>query len=99
MMPKGYKSMHGYATVSKNNGLGFREISEIMSKSGNVMNHATARNILIRGLLKIARPICELHGIPRDKIEEEALKTANDPRFQDAICELLSESNRTRALK
>lgn len=89
MMPKGHKAKHGYATVT-GTGLGFREISERMTVDGDEMNHATARNILIRGLVKIARPLCRLHGIPEDRLEEEAVKTAVDPRFQAAVCEILA---------
>jgi hypothetical protein len=91
MMPKGHKSKHGYATVDSDEGLGFREIADIMSASGDKMNHATARNILLRGLHKLAKPLCELHGVKGEELELEAMKTASDPRFQDAILSILTE--------
>ena len=46
-MPKGFKSSHGYATVTDNQGLGYREIAEHMSLKGDKMNHSTARNVFL----------------------------------------------------
>lgn len=89
-MPKGYKSKFGYATVS-NTGLGFQEIAEQMTKAGDKMNHATARNVLLRALKKLSVPICQLHGVKKESLETEALKTACDPRFQEAICKFLED--------
>jgi len=91
MMPKGHKSNHGYATVGSDGGLGFREIADAMSAEGDVMNHATARNILLRGLHKLAKPLCELHGVKGEELDREAMKTAADPRFQDAVLNMLNE--------
>jgi hypothetical protein len=90
-MPKGHKSQHGYATVGSDGGLGFREIADIMSADGDKMNHATARNILLRGLHKLARPMCELHGMKGEDLDRESMKTASDPRFQDAVLSMLAE--------
>jgi hypothetical protein len=89
MMPKGHKAKHGYATVT-GNGLGFREISERMTADGDEMNHATARNVLIRGLIKLATPLCKLHGVSAAELEAEAIKTAVDPRFQAAVGDILA---------
>lgn len=89
MMPKGHKAKHGYATVT-GNGLGFREISERMTADGDEMNHATARNVLIRGLIKLAKPLCALHGVSEIELEAEAIKTAVDPRFQAAVGDILA---------
>jgi len=90
MMPKGYKSNHGYATATNTGGFGFREISEQMTKEGDKMNHATARNVFIRGLIKLATPLCKLQGVPDNMLEEEAIKTAVDPRFQAAVGDILT---------
>lgn len=99
MMPKGHKSEHGYATVSHDGGLGFREIADIMGADGDKMNHATARNILLRGLHKLAKPLCELHGVKGDDLDLEAMKTASDPRFQEAVLTMLSEHYSTSSKK
>ena len=87
-MPKGHKSSHGYATVTQG-GMGFREIAEKMTEDGDKMNHATVRNILIRGLSKIAGPLGELHGLEKGSSEGDVLRLASDPRFQSAIRDLL----------
>jgi hypothetical protein len=89
-MPKGQKFNNGYSTVTST-GLGFREIAEEMTKSGDEMNHATARNVLIRGLLKIARPVAVLHGKSGSDLEKEAWRIASDPRFQEAMINIITK--------
>ena len=83
-MPKGHKSKNGYATVT-GEGKGYREIAEEMSKSGHVMNHATARNYFLRAMKKLAKPISE-HS---DRSTEEL---AADPDFQEAIADIIRDS-------
>ena len=87
-MPKGHVSAHGYATnKSFDGGYDYRTIAEKMTSSGSKMNHATARNIFISALCKIAKPIHALHGIP---LSEDALKkTARYPRFQSGVEEII----------
>lgn len=88
-MPKGYKSKFGYATVSEE-GMGFHDIAAKMTAGGDKMNHATARNVLLRALKKFSVPVCKLHGVSADRLDEEATKIASDPRFQDAIAQFLN---------
>ena len=83
-MPKGHKSKNGYATVT-GEGKGYREIAEAMTKSGHVMNHATARNYFLRAMKKLAKPVAE-HS---DKTTDEL---ATDPQFQDAIANIIRDS-------
>ena len=90
-MPKGYKSKFGYATVSNDGGMGFHEIAEKMTASGDKMNHATARNVLLRALKKISVPICRMHGVNGEVLDHEATKTASDPRFQEAIAQFMAD--------
>jgi len=92
-MPKGQTFKNGYATVT-DQGLGFREIAERMTAEGDSMNHATARNVLIRGLSKIARPVAALHSKPGSSLDEETWRIASDPRFQEAMIEILSEARK-----
>ena len=89
-MPKGYKSDQGYATVSgQDGGMDYRTIAEIMSEQGHKMNHATARNIFLRAMKKLAVPVCELYGIDEEpgKID----KLSRDPRFQSSMIEVVSD--------
>ena len=82
-MPKGKKHEHGYATVT-DQGKGYREIAEILTSEGHKMNHASARNYFLRGMLKLAKPL-EKHS------ERTARDLSRDPRFQTAIAEILWE--------
>ena len=88
-MPKGHKSEHGYATVSiDHGGMDYRTIAEKMSDEGHRMNHATARNVFLRAMRKIAAPVCAVHGVNSDS---EIDRTARDPRFQEGMIEIMSD--------
>ena len=80
-MPKGYKVAHGYATVD--NGLGYREIAEHMSESGDKMNHSTARNVFLSAMSKFATELFEIYNIPVSK--DMIKKVSSDPRFQSGL--------------
>ena len=87
-MPKGHKSENGYATVSGiENGLDYRSIAEIMSEDGYKMNHATARNIFLKAMKKLAKPIHELYDT--EVTDDRIMKTAKDPRFQESMIEII----------
>ena len=91
-MPKGFKAENGYFTSKESGGLAYREIAEIMTAAGDKMNHATARNVFIRGLIKIARKSAELQG---KSFDDKALKKiACDPRFQSALCQIYADISR-----
>jgi hypothetical protein len=94
-MPKGLKFKNGYATVT-DQGLGFREIAEQMTADGDEMNHSTARNVLLRGLMKIARPVAALHQKPGASLDDETMRIASDPRFHEAMIEILSEARKSK---
>lgn len=85
-MPKGHKVESGYATVSGDEGcLGYREIAEKMTEDGHIMNHSTARNVFLRAMRKIAKPISEEYG------GRGAQDLANDPQFQSCVQDIISE--------
>ena len=87
-MPKGHKSSHGYATVKSNeNGLGYREIAEIMTDSGSKMNHSTARNIFLSAISKLAKDVCYLYSV--DVNDENIKRISSDPRFQSGVLDIL----------
>ena len=89
-MPKGHKSKQGYATVaSLEGGMDYRTIAKKMSDDGDQMNHATARNIFLRAMKKLATPVCELYEF--DESQDKIEKTARDPRFQSSMVELISD--------
>ena len=44
-----------YVTANDHKGLDYRSIAEIMTASGDKMNHSTVRNIITRGFSKIVK--------------------------------------------
>lgn len=95
MMPKGFKTKNGYATVKDVDGaLDYRSIAERMTTHGDKMNHATARNVFMNAMKKIARPLHELHNMPVD--DESIMETAKDPRFQEGVIAILSDDRSSR---
>jgi len=88
-MPNGSKFNNGYATVK--DGLEYRLIVEKMAEAGDDISVSTARNLLLRAMEKIAREICEVQGIHKDKIDEEVKRIAIDPRFQDSVATMLGD--------
>ena len=92
-MPKGFKSEFGYATTKQyGNGADYRTIANEMSSQGYKMNHATARNVFLSALRKIAKPVHEMHG--KSNSYEDLQKTAKDPRFQSGVAEILESINK-----
>ena len=87
-MPKGHKANHGYATISSiEGGLGYREIAEKMTSSGDTMNHSTARNVFLSAMRKLARDLCKLYGVK--PTEANLKRISSDPRFQSGILDVL----------
>jgi len=87
-MPKGFKSKHGYATVkASQEGLGYREIAEVMTDRGFKMNHSTARNIFLSAMEKLAEGCCTLYE--KDKNPIALKQISSDPRFQSGILDIL----------
>lgn len=89
-MPKGFKSRKGYATITDiPNGMDYRKIAEKMSDEGDKMNHATARNVFLKAMVKIAGPIHELYQL--DTSEDSIIRTAKDPEFQMGVIDMMDE--------
>lgn len=89
-MPKGFKSRKGYATISDiPNGMDYRKIAEKMTDSGDKMNHATARNVFLKAMVKIAGPIHDLYQL--DTSENAVMQTAKDPEFQMGVIDMMDE--------
>lgn len=89
-MPKGFKSRKGYATIAEIPGaLDYRTIAEKMTDSGDKMNHATARNIFLSAMKKLAEPIHILYNL--DDSDESIMITAKDPEFQSGIIDMFDE--------
>ena len=86
--------MKKYVTVDKksSDGLGYREISEIMTSNGDKMNHMTVKNIITRGFSKIAKHVSTSYG--KSYKSDELYKIAQSPDFQLSVIEIMkSELN------
>jgi len=87
-MPKGHKSKFGYATVKQDHGgMDYRTIAEKMTDSGHKMNHATARNVFLKAMRKLAEPVCDAYD--HDNIGS-ADAVSRDPRFQSCMTEMVA---------
>ncbi len=88
-MPKGYKKETGYSSKKKLGGLSYHDIAKKMNEKNYKMNHSTARNLFVTGLIKIADNLTCLYD---KKLNKEDLKEiAIDPRFQEAVAEYMRE--------
>ena len=94
-MPKGHKSANGYSTTKSLGGMTYHQIADEMNDRGYKMNHSTARNVFVSGLMKIANNISKMQGHNFDN--KKLKKIAIDPRFQEAVAEYMRESEYDRS--
>jgi len=95
MLKKGTKLSKGYATVIEDEGVNYREIADIMSNQGFIMNHSSARNYVLRVMSKFANAFAKEWSL---YVNEEKIKViAESPQFQSAIADMLHslETNRS----
>jgi hypothetical protein len=81
------KNMKGYATVLDDDGINYREIADIMSEIGFVMNHSSARNYILRVMTKFAEAFDREWGL--ELTDEKIRHVAASPQFQNVISDLL----------
>jgi len=87
MLKKGTKFCKGYATVIEDDGVNYREIAEIMTEMGFIMNHSSARNYILRVMNKFAEAFDDEWGLGLS--DERVKNIAGSPQFQSAIADLL----------
>ena len=91
---KELKVTKSYATVLDEEGINYREIAEIMSEIGFVMNHSSARNYILRVMTKL------VEGFDKEwdmKLSSDKVKlAATSPQFQNVISDLLHNLEATR---
>lgn len=87
-LKKGTKIERGYATVD-DDGVNYREISELMTEIGHPMNHSSARNYLLRAMRKFAAGLAGAHGVDLRGDALEAVATS--PAFQSLVGDLLQQ--------
>ena len=87
MMPKGFKSVNGYGTISELGGATYHQVASVMNEKGFKMNHSTVRNIYISALMKIAKEVSDLYDL--DHTQKEIKKIAINPSFQIAVSDFM----------
>ena len=94
MLKKGSTFSKGYATVIDDDGVNYREIADIMSEIGFVMNHSSARNYVLRVMQKFVEAFNKEWCL---NLTSEKMKViASTPQFQNAIADLLHSLEATR---
>lgn len=93
---KAQLSSRGYATVSCDDGVNYREIADTMSELGYPMNHSSARNYVLRVMKKFAARIISEYDlqVSQDKLDE----IAKSPSFQSGITDILHTLESRRRL-
>lgn len=87
MKKNGKKS--NYATVSPDEGVNYREISDMMTEIGFKMNHSSARNYVLRVMRKFVEALVDKWDL---EVEPEKIDViAKSPQFQQAIYEVLQQ--------
>lgn len=79
----------GYATVSAEEGVDYRTISETMTALGHKMNHSSARNHVVRLMRKFAEEYSNAWGV--NLTDEQADSIARSPMFQSGVSEVINE--------
>jgi hypothetical protein len=85
-------------SVVNEGGLSYNEISEIMTRQGDKMNHSNVRAIILKSFMKIADNISKEYGLKHDY--NKLLEIAIRPDFQESVVEILDEElNKKRKKK
>ena len=91
---KGSKFAKGYATVIEDEGVNYREIADIMSEIGFIMNHSSARNYVIRVMTKFVQAFDR--ELSLGMTDEKIRTVAASPIFQNVISDLLHNLEASR---
>ena len=76
-----------YVTTNDYDGLDYRSIADIMTDSGNKMNHSSVRNYITRGFCKVVKGISKDYGLSYS--EDQIKKIAQSPEFQSSIIDIM----------
>jgi len=75
--------------VVKEGGLSYNEISDLMTKSGDKMNHNNVRAIMVKSFMKIADNIGRNMGVYHD--QSKLLQIAISSDFQESVIEIITD--------
>lgn len=89
-MPKGHRVKSGYFTVADLPGAAdFKQIAKRCNEMGYKMEQSTARNLLIRAMMKVADKIKRSQGV--FATDAELYEMARSPTFQSGLADMLNE--------
>lgn len=93
-LKKGTTVDRGYATVTTDEGINYREIADTMTELGFPMNHSSARNYVLRVMRKFVGAFADEYDI--DVNDARIDEIAKSPGFQHGVADLLHvvEANR-----
>lgn len=89
--------MKTYASISETDGVNYRDIAEVMTDIGFKMNHSSARNYVLRVMSKFVREVAAQWDV--DLSEDDIVRIAKSPQFQQGICEVLYSIEAQRDLQ
>ena len=95
-MKRGTKVDRGYATVTEDEGVNYREIADTMSELGFSMNHSSARNYVLRVMRKFADAFNVQYELKLDSKRIDEI--AKSPDFQQGVAEVLHTIEARRRL-
>ena len=89
-MPKGKNFDGGYCSVSNiPNSKNYRQISFACKQRGIKIGPSNVRNVLLSAMHKIAKPLCEEHGISTSDTNIEEI--VRNPNFQMSVALLIKD--------
>ena len=88
---KGSKVDRGYATISEDDGVNYRDIARSMTNMGFTMNHSSARNYTLRVMKKLAEALMDEWDLQEEEISSDEI--AKSPLFQSGISDILKNVN------
>lgn len=89
--------MKTYASISETDGVNYRDIAEVMTDIGFKMNHSSARNYVLRVMSKFVREVAAQWDV--ELSEDDIVRIAKSPQFQQGICEVLYSIEAQRDLQ
>lgn len=89
--------MKTYASISETDGVNYRDIAEVMTDIGFKMNHSSARNYVLRVMSKFVREVAARWDM--ELSEDDIVRIAKSPQFQQGICEVLYSIEAQRDLQ
>jgi hypothetical protein len=93
---KGSKFSKGYATVVEDDGINYREIADIMTEVGFIMNHSSARNYVLRVMTKFVEAFDKEWNL--SLTEDKIRIVASSPQFQNVVSDLLHNLETTEKM-